>query len=67
MPRTTIFVRNDGKIIIEGIDYIGEECLRDLQQLQQILQQLGVEVDIIEQHRKPEAYVTATQEVEQRG
>jgi len=67
VPRTLILIRNDGKIVVEGIDYVGEECLRDLQRLQEALRQFGVDVDIVEQHKKPEAYVVATQEVEQRG
>jgi len=67
VPRTLILIRNDGKIVVEGIDYVGEECLRDLQRLQEALRQFGVDVDIVEQHRKPEAYITSQQEVEQHG
>jgi len=67
MPRTLILVRNDGRIIVEGVDYIGDECLRDLQRLQEVLRQFGIEVDIVEQHKKPEAYAMHQQEVEQHG
>ena len=67
MPRTLILVRNDGKVIVEGVDYVGDECLRDLQRLQEALRQFGVDVDIVEQRKKPEAYITQEQEVEQHG
>ena len=56
MPTTRVLVTRDGKIVVEGIGYIGDQCLADLQRLQQALASLGVEAKIEVQQKKPEAY-----------
>ncbi len=65
MPTTRILITNDGKVIAEGIGYIGDECLRDLQRLQEILKSLGIELNIEMQRRKEEAAVASVQEIQQ--
>jgi len=57
MPTTRVLITNDGKVIVEGIGYIGDQCLVDLQKLQEALKSLGIEINIEFQQKKPEAYV----------
>ncbi|RLE62486.1 MAG: hypothetical protein DRJ47_10595 [Thermoprotei archaeon] len=58
MPVTRILITNDGKIVVEGIGYVGDQCLIDLQKLKNALQSLGIDVDIEMQQKKPEAYMS---------
>ncbi|RLE48466.1 MAG: hypothetical protein DRJ18_01935 [Candidatus Methanomethylicota archaeon] len=63
MPTTRVLIRNDGKVVIEGINYVGNQCLVDLQRLQDMLKSLGVEVNIEAQRKKPEAQLATSEEV----
>ena len=56
MPVTRVFITRDGKIVVEGIGYMGPRCEEDAEKLQQLLQRLGVEVRIEARERKPEYY-----------
>lgn len=67
MPITRIMVTSDGKVVVEGIGYIGDSCLVDLQRIQQVLESLGVEVKIEFQQKKPEAYAVTQKEVNESG
>ena len=58
MPTTRILITKDGKIVIEGINYVGDECLNDLAKIQQALSSLGIQVSIEMQQKKPEAYIS---------
>ena len=58
MPVTRILVTNDGKVIVEGINYVGGQCLADLKKLQEVLRLLGVEVKVESQKLKPEVQTT---------
>ena len=58
MPTTRIMITKDGKVVVEGLNYIGDECLADLQKIQQVLASLGVQVSIEMQQKKPEAYIS---------
>lgn len=60
MPVTRILVTNDGKVIAEGIGYIGKQCLKDLEKLKEALKQYGIEVKVETQQLKPEAHVEVT-------
>ena len=62
MPITRILVTNDGKVVVEGIGYVGNSCIVDLQRIQQVLESLGVEVKVEMQQKKPEAYATSASE-----
>jgi len=59
MPTTRVFIGKDGKVIIEGINYIGDACIADLNALLQSLNQLGVEVKVEVHQRKPEAMASS--------
>jgi len=63
MPTTRILITKDGKIVIEGIDYIGDACLKDLNRLIEALKKYGINVKIEIQQKKPEAYVSTAQTV----
>jgi len=63
MPVIRILVTNNGKIVVEGIGYIGKTCLADLEKLQNLLKSFGVETEIKEQQLKPEAHQFAKEEV----
>ena len=58
MPVTRVLITNDGKVIVEGIGYVGRQCLVDLQKLREALQRYGINTDIEMQQEKPEAYVS---------
>jgi len=64
MPTTRVLITKDGKIVVEGIGYVGDQCLVDLQRLQQTLASLGVEAKIEMQQKKPEAYAMHEEAVE---
>ena len=63
MPTTRIMVTKDGKVVVEGIGYVGDECLADLAKIQQVLSSLGVQVNVEIQQKKPEAYISSSREV----
>jgi len=67
MPTTRIMITKEGKIIVEGIGYIGDECINDLQRIQQVLSSLGVQVNVEIQQKKPEAYISSSREVAEHG
>jgi len=67
MPTTRVMVTKDGKVVVEGIGYIGDSCLIDLQHLQEALKSLGIDVNIEMQQKKPEAYAVASEEVAEHG
>jgi hypothetical protein len=48
--KTRIIIK-EGKIFIEGIDYQGDDCLRDLEKLLKMLSSIGIDVNV-EFHRK---------------
>ena len=57
MPKTRIIITEDGKVIIEGIGYIGDECIMDLTRIVNELKTLGVEVNIQETKMKEEGAI----------
>ena len=57
MPQILIKINRDGKVEIEGVGYIGKECLIDLNKILQALREYGIEVKIEKQELKPEYYV----------
>jgi len=63
MPTTRILITKDGKIVIEGVDYIGNNCLRDLNKLLEALKKYGINAKVEVQQRKPEAYISMAQMV----
>lgn len=56
MPTTRILISKEGKVIVEGIGYSGNACVRDLEKLLEELKKLGVNAEI-EIHRKKQANV----------
>ena len=67
MPTTRVMVTKDGKVVVEGIGYVGDQCLSDLAKIQQVLASLGVQVKIEMQQKKPEAYAVASEEAVEHG
>jgi len=63
MPITRILIDRKGKIVVEGIDYVGDACLKDLNRLLEALKKYGVNAKIEIQQKKPEAYVSTAQAV----
>jgi len=63
MPTTRILISKDGKIVVEGIDYVGDACIKDLSRLLEALKKYGINVKIEIQQKKPEAYVSTAQAV----
>ena len=59
MPTTRVMITKEGKVVVEGIGYVGDQCLADLQKLREALRNLGIEIDIEMQQRKPEAYAAS--------
>ena len=57
MSITRIIIHKDGKITIEGIGYVGKECLKDLKTILELLKQYGIDTDIETQELKQEAKV----------
>ena len=55
MPTTRIVVTKDGRVYIEGINYVGEQCLKDLERILIALRSLGVNVNIESIQLKHEA------------
>ena len=64
MPKTRIKIYPDGRVEIEGIDYQGDHCLRDLSKIVAELRKLGVDVEILSQVLKPEARLKVDQKVQ---
>ena len=62
MPSIRVLITRDGKITIEGIGYVGKQCLTDLKRLQELLQGFGVHTDIEQQQLKPEAHQSVVRE-----
>jgi len=58
MPITRILIDRKGKIVVEGIDYVGDACLKDLNRLLEALKKYGINAKIEIQQKKPEAYAT---------
>uniref|UniRef100_A0A7J2U4E1 DUF2997 domain-containing protein n=1 Tax=Ignisphaera aggregans TaxID=334771 RepID=A0A7J2U4E1_9CREN len=46
MPTTRIVITRDGKVFIEGINYIGDQCLKDLEKIINALKAVGVNMSI---------------------
>jgi hypothetical protein len=46
MPTTRVIVTKDGRVVIEGIGYAGQECLKDLEKILIALRSLGINVNI---------------------
>jgi len=55
MPTTRIVVTKDGRVVIEGIGYIGEQCLKDLEKILSALKSMGINVSIESIQLKPGA------------
>ncbi len=53
----TIIRTNGEKIVIEGEGYHDDRCIVDLKKLVEELREYGVEVEIKEVEKKPEAYI----------
>jgi len=62
MPTTRVIVMKE-KIVVEGIGYTGDACLKDLNKLLEALKKYGVNAKIEVQQKKPEAYVSTAQTV----
>jgi len=57
MKKITIVVHNDGRVEIDFSNYYGEECLKDLQRIVEILRTMGIEISIEKTLLKQEYYV----------
>jgi hypothetical protein len=55
MPTTRIVITRDGKVFIEGINYIGDQCLKDLEKILIALKSMGLNISIENTQLKPEA------------
>jgi len=55
MPKTRVKIYHYGRIEVEGIDYVGDQCLRDFEKLLSRLRELGVDISVVSQVLKPEA------------
>ena len=55
MPTTRIVITRDGKVFIEGINYVGEQCLKDLEKILSELKSMGINVSIENIQLKHEA------------
>jgi len=58
MPTTRVIITNDGRVLIEGVGYVGDACLADLQRILDTLRAFGIEAKVEVQQRKPEALVS---------
>ena len=63
MPTTRVIIARNGKVVIEGIGYIGDACLADAEALVEALRRYGINVDIKQVERKEEAYVEGKTEI----
>lgn len=52
---TRVWVKRGGEVVVEGVGYRGDACIRDLSALLEKLGQYGVAVEVKETERKPEA------------
>jgi len=55
MPTTRIVISKDGRVYIEGINYVGDQCLKDLERILIALRSLGINVNIESIQLKHEA------------
>jgi len=46
MPTTRIIVSKDGRVYIEGVNYVGDQCLKDLERILNALKAMGINVNI---------------------
>jgi len=53
---TRFIIKKDGSVEIEGIGFIGNNCLKELEKLIEALKQYGIEIRIEKQQLKPEYY-----------
>jgi len=67
MPTTRIVITRDGKVFIEGINYVGEQCLKDLEKILSALKSVGINVSIENIQLKPEARAVQGQRVASYG
>ncbi|MEM3942504.1 MAG: hypothetical protein QXJ59_00350 [Thermofilaceae archaeon] len=55
MPRIRVVIEREGKVVIEGLEYLDDRCLTDLAALLAQLRQHGLNIDIEQHVRKEEA------------
>ncbi|MCC6055242.1 MAG: DUF2997 domain-containing protein [Desulfurococcaceae archaeon] len=67
MPTTRIVVTKDGRVYIEGINYVGEQCLKDLEKILSALKSVGINVSIESIQLKPEARAVQAQRAASHG
>ena len=63
MPVTRVLITRDGRVIIEGIGYRGDECLVDLEKVERGLRALGVDINVLSHERKREEEQVELQEI----
>jgi len=67
MPTTRVVVTKDGRVVIEGIGYVGDQCLKDLEKILSVLKSMGINVSIESIQLKPEARIAQVQRVASYG
>jgi len=53
---TRFAIKRDGSVEIEGVGFIGNTCIKELEKIIETLKQFGIEVKIEKQQLKPEYY-----------
>ena len=55
MPKTFIRIK-DGKIMIEGVEFKGPACIKDLDEILNYLKEKGIILEVESHEKKPEFY-----------
>jgi len=64
MPKTRIYISKSGRILIEGIGFQGNACIKDLEEILAALKEYGVEAEIEVHKRKQEGVKEAVENVQ---
>lgn len=59
MPKIIkMIIKNDGSILVDLDGYVGQSCVKDVEQLINKLKEAGIDVNISESNLKEEAYLS---------
>jgi len=64
MPKTRVYIFNNGKILIEGIGFKGNACIKDLEEILKALKEYGVDTKIEVHKRVHEGVKEAVENVQ---
>lgn len=65
MKEIRIVIDKNGRISIDFDGFIGKQCFKEREKLQELLKKYGIDVSIEYEEKKPEAYIEEEQHVQE--